>query len=83
MSLRDVARGEERLAQPLVGIAPVIGGRAVEPDVVELDLADVEDVELLDHGLSPGLVPERPCGRINKFKARGAAAPATPRQYRR
>jgi len=61
-----------------VGIAPLIGRRAVEPDIVELDLADVEDVKLLDHGLSPGLVPERPCGRINKFKARGAAAAPPP-----
>ena len=47
--LSHVARGEERLAQLLVGIAPVVGWCAVEPDVVELDLADVEDVEALDH----------------------------------
>src|SRR5262249_10227297 len=47
--LRDVAGGEESLAQPLVGIAPVVGRRTVEPDIVELDLADIEDVEVLDH----------------------------------
>ncbi len=43
--LRHVARGAERLAQPLVGIAPLVGRRAVETDIVELDLADIEDVE--------------------------------------
>ncbi len=48
----DVARGEERLAQPLVRVAPVVRRRAVAADVVELDLADVEDVEFLDHGVS-------------------------------
>ena len=31
------------------GVAAVVGRRAVEADVVELDLADIEDVELLDH----------------------------------
>ena len=80
--LSDVARGEERLGQLSVGIAPLVGGRAVDPDIVELDLTDVEDVKLLDHGLSPGLVPQRHCGRINKFKAcrrRGGID----RQYRR
>ena len=50
--LRHVARREERLAQPLVRIAPVVRGRAVQPDVVELDLADIEHVELVDHRAS-------------------------------
>ena len=51
--LRDVARGRERLPQPLVGIAPVVGRRAGKPDIVELDLADIEDVEVLDHRAVP------------------------------
>ena len=45
--LRDVLHGREHLAQPLVGVAPVVGRRAVEADVVELDLADVEHMEFL------------------------------------
>ena len=49
--LRDVAGGPEGLPQPLVRIAPVVGRRAVEPDVVELDLADIQHVELLDHSV--------------------------------
>src|SRR5262249_21073505 len=48
--LRDVARGHEGLVEARGGIPPVVGGRAVEADVVELDLADVEYVEFLDHG---------------------------------
>ena len=51
--LGDVARGEEGLAQPLVGIEPLVGRRAVEPDIVELDLPDIEDVEFLDHVFLP------------------------------
>ncbi len=47
--LGDVARCEECLAQLFVGIAAVIRGCAVESDVVELDLADIEHVEVLDH----------------------------------
>jgi len=47
--LGDVARDEERLAEPLVAVAPGVGGRALHPDVLELDLADVEHVESLDH----------------------------------
>jgi hypothetical protein len=35
--LRDVLHGHEHLAQPFVGIAPVVGRRAVQADVVELD----------------------------------------------
>src|SRR5438128_706445 len=46
---RHLARGEERLAQPLVRIAPVIRRRAVEPDVVELNLPDIQHVKLADH----------------------------------
>ena len=47
--LGDVARGQEDLGEALVGIAAVVGGRAVEADIVELDLADIEDVEAFDH----------------------------------
>src|SRR5439155_22999912 len=47
--LRDVARGEERLAQRLVAVAPGVGGGALEPDVLELDLTDIQDVEPFDH----------------------------------
>src|SRR6266851_5331898 len=48
--LRDLARGSENLAQPLARIAPLVGRRAAEPEIVELDLTDIEDMELLDHG---------------------------------
>ena len=47
--LGDVARGEERLAQPLVAVAPGVGRRALQPDVLQLELADVEHVDSLDH----------------------------------
>jgi hypothetical protein len=50
--LRDVARGEEGLAQALVRIAPLVRRRAVAPDIVELDLADIEHVKFLDHRAS-------------------------------
>ena len=52
--LRDVLGGGEHLGQPLVGIAPVVGRRAVQPDIVQLDLADIEHVEFPDHALRPG-----------------------------
>ena len=55
--LGDVARGEEGLAQPFVGIMPVVRRRAVQPDIVELDLTDIEDMKFLDHVLWPGLIP--------------------------
>src|SRR5579863_10434169 len=47
--LGDVAGGEEGLTQPLIGIAPIVGRSAVEPDIVELDLPDIENVKFLDH----------------------------------
>ena len=53
--LGDVARGEEGFRQPLVGIAPLVGRRAVQAHIVELDLADIEDMEFLDHVFFPGL----------------------------
>src|ERR1700693_1872455 len=53
--LVDGARGEERFRQPFVGIAPLVGRRAVEAHIVELDLADIEDMEFLDHVVFPGL----------------------------
>ena len=63
--LGDVARGEEGLAQPLVRIAPVVGGRAVEPDMVELDLADIENVEFPDHVLVSGPIRKRLGSQVN------------------
>src|SRR2546430_8894566 len=41
--LGDVPRGEEHLAQPLVAVAPGVRRRALRSDVLQLDLADVED----------------------------------------
>ena len=51
--LRNVACGREGLAQALVGIAALVGRRAVETDIVELDLADIENVEVSDHASFP------------------------------
>src|SRR5438105_1984362 len=50
--LRDVARREEGLAQLLVRIATLVGRRAGKPDVVELDLTDIEYVKFVDHRAS-------------------------------
>src|SRR5581483_1462079 len=47
--LRDALRRLEHLGQPLVGIAPVVCRGAVEPDIVEIDLADIERVKPLYH----------------------------------
>src|SRR5256884_1794245 len=47
--LGDVPRGKEHLAQPLVAVAPGVRRRAFRPDVLQLDLADVERVESFDH----------------------------------
>src|SRR5205085_9121438 len=47
---RDVERGLKHLRQPLVRVAPVIGRRAVEANIVELDLPDIERVKAFDHG---------------------------------
>ena len=58
--LRDVARRGEDLAQALVRIAPVVRRRAVEADIVELDLADVEHVEFLDHRAAQPPCTKRP-----------------------
>jgi hypothetical protein len=57
--LRHVARGEERLAQALVRIAPLVRRRAVAADIVELDLADIEHVEFPDHRASTHLSQTR------------------------
>src|SRR5262249_17417188 len=52
--LRDVARGGEGLPQAFGGIAPVVGRRAGKADIVELDLADIEHVEVSNHrAISP------------------------------
>ena len=45
----DPARGLEHLGEPLVRIAPVVGRGAVEPDIVKLDLSDIERMKPLDH----------------------------------
>ena len=66
----DVARGEEGLGEPLVGIAPLVRRRAAEPDIVELDLADVKHMELVDHAFFPGAIPQRLCRGVNT--SRGA-----------
>ena len=43
---REVAETSDK---PLVRIAAVVRRRAVEPDIVELDLPDIEGVKPLDH----------------------------------
>ena len=48
--LGDLTRGEEDLGEARVGVAAIVGRGAVEADVVEIDLADVENVEAFDHG---------------------------------
>ena len=44
-----VARGKEHLAEAFVRIAPVIRRRTVDADIVQVDLADIKDVEAFDH----------------------------------
>src|SRR6185312_14716469 len=67
--LGDVAGSEERLAQPVVRIAALVGGRAVEPDIVELDLADIKDVEFLDHARFSNPIRKRLRGGVNTMWA--------------
>src|SRR5436309_3054110 len=60
---RDVERGLKHLRQPLVRIAPLVGRRAVEADIVQLDLANIERVKAFDHGgVLPLLISERRSG---------------------
>jgi hypothetical protein len=47
--LGDLLRGLERLDEALVRIGALLGRGAVEADVLQLDLAHVEDREFLDH----------------------------------
>ena len=47
--LGDVLRRLEGLDEPLVRIAALVGRSAVEADIVELDLPDVQRRELADH----------------------------------
>jgi hypothetical protein len=47
-------------SRQLKNASPVVGRRAVQADVVELDLADIEHVEFLDHGTTCY------CGRMPK-----------------
>src|SRR5262252_9319408 len=52
--LRHLARGGKGLPQAFRGIAPVVGWRAGKTDVVELDLADIEHMEVFEHrAISP------------------------------
>src|SRR5262249_1691055 len=79
----DVARGEERFAQALVRVEAVIRRVAVAADVGELDLADVEDVEFLDH-VTPAAEADCPSAcriRVRDLaSARKEAPPATRRR---
>ncbi len=47
---RHVAHRREDLGQALVRIPAIVRRGPVEPDIVELDLADIERVKPLDHG---------------------------------
>src|SRR6516225_204729 len=49
----DVTRGPEYFAKPLVRITPVVRRRAVEADIVELDLPDIKHVKPFDHNATP------------------------------
>ena len=56
----DAARGPEHLGEAIVGIAAVVGGRALETDIVEVDLPDIQDVEAFDHlGIPLSFLPGR------------------------
>jgi hypothetical protein len=57
--LRDIARGVESFTQALVRIAPFIRRRAVETDILELDLADIQNVKFSDHAGPRGAEIER------------------------
>src|SRR4051794_25499955 len=46
---RDAARGPEYLREAVIGVAPVIGGGSLKSDIVQVDLADIQDVEAFDH----------------------------------
>src|SRR5262249_13462989 len=47
--LGDVARGEKRLGEPLVAVAPRVGRRPLQAGVLQLRLADVEHGNSLGH----------------------------------
>src|SRR5262249_52409570 len=51
--LGDIARGEKRLTQLPIGISSIVRRCAIAPDVVDLNLPDVKDMERLDHGFLP------------------------------
>jgi hypothetical protein len=46
---RDVACSREDLTETLVGITAFIGRRALKPDIVEVDLTDIQSMESFDH----------------------------------
>ena len=45
----DAARGPEYLGEAVVGVAAVVGGRALEADIVEVDLPDIKHMKAFDH----------------------------------
>src|SRR5581483_7780555 len=78
-----------RLHDPLVGVAAEVGRRAVLADVVELDLAHVEDGELANHATSrrasiagsrrPGVILAKVAGRTRPVGRRWEARRRPPR----
>ena len=66
----DPACGPEHLGEAIVGIAAVIGGRALQADIVEVDLTDIQHVKAFDHVgfLSPPCLlwhePDGPVQRV-------------------
>ena len=88
---RDVDHRAIGLDDPLVRVAPLVRGRAVAADVVEVDLADVQDGELADHGAPfPRAAPvachgdprRRDSSRAS-WRRRGAMSPARSLALRR
>jgi hypothetical protein len=53
----DVLRRMERLDKALVGVTAFVRGRTIQPDIVELDLADVEDRKFRDQTGLPTFSP--------------------------
>ena len=47
--LGDPGSHVEALYQTFVGVTALVGGRPINADVLQLDVADVENGEMLDH----------------------------------
>ena len=73
--LGDITRSEEGLAQPLIGIEPVVRRSTGKADIVELDLPDIENVKFLDHVFLPRRIPKRLCGGVNNIMKRARQHP--------